>query len=373
MAGIYLHIPFCKQACHYCDFHFSTDARGVEELVQAMSGELDLRKDFLSSAVETVYWGGGTPSLLPVHLLERLMRNVRERFTVAPDAEVTLEANPDDLEPSKLLQLKGAGINRLSLGLQTFNSGLLRFLNRAHDAGSARRCISLSREAGFANLSVDLIYGIPGLTPESWLETLQEVLQQKPEHLSAYALTIEERTVFGNRLKKGLLAPAPEADVVGQFETMVEVLEKNGYEHYEISNFCLPGFHSRHNSNYWKQVPYLGIGPSAHSYDGMRRYMNIRNNASYVRSIAEGVLPMESEVLTRENKINEYILTHIRTSWGCDLGQLRDAFADDLTERCAAVLQRYEGLGLLVLSNGVLRLTRKGKLLADQITQDLMV
>jgi oxygen-independent coproporphyrinogen-3 oxidase len=373
MAGIYLHIPFCKQACHYCDFHFSTDARGAEEMVEAMEGELDLRKDFLSTEVETLYWGGGTPSLLPVELLERLMSKVRERFTVAPGAEVTLEANPDDLDPSKLRQLRVAGVNRLSLGLQSFNADLLRFLNRAHDAASARRCITMSREAGIANLSVDLIYGIPGLTPETWRETLQEVLQQKPEHLSAYSLTIEERTVFGSRLKKGQFAPAPEADVAGQFETMVDVLEENGYEHYEISNFSLPGFQSRHNSNYWKQVPYLGIGPSAHSYDGMRRYMNIRNNARYVRSIADGVLPMESEVLTRENKINEYILTRIRTSWGCDLGYLRVAFADNLSERCAAVLERYEGLGLLARKNDVLRLTRKGKLLADQITEDLMI
>ncbi len=373
MAGIYLHIPFCKQACHYCDFHFSTDSRGSEEMVSAMVRELDLRKDFLSGPVQTIYWGGGTPSLLPAELLERLMGNIREQFKVAPDAEVTLEANPDDLDPAKLRQLRLAGINRLSLGIQSFSDELLRFLNRAHDADSARRCISLSRDAGFSNLSVDLIYGITGLDPELWRGTLEEIMQHKPEHLSAYALTIEERTVFGSRLKKGQLNPPDEADVAGQFETMVGVLEENGYEHYEISNFSLPGFHSRHNSNYWKQVPYLGIGPSAHSYDGMRRFMNIRNNARYVRSLADGILPMETEVLTRENKVNEYILTRIRTSWGCDLRELRDVLADDLLTRCAGVLDRYERLGLLVLSGDVLRLTGKGKLLADRITEDLMI
>lgn len=373
MAGIYLHIPFCKQACHYCDFHFSTDTRGVEEMVSAMVKELELRKDFLSGDVQSVYWGGGTPSLLPVELLELLMSNIRDQFKVAPDAEVTLEANPDDLDPAKLRQLREAGINRLSLGIQSFSDELLRFLNRAHDATSARRCVSLSREAGFSNLSTDLIYGIPGLDTDSWKKTLQELLQHKPEHLSAYALTIEERTVFGNRLKKGQLTPTEEAHVAVQFETMVAVLEENGYEHYEISNFCLPGFQSRHNSNYWKQVPYLGIGPSAHSYDGECRYMTVRNNALYVRSLAGNVLPMEIEILTRENKINEYILTRIRTSWGCDLHELRDTLDDDLAERCAATLDRYERLGLLVRTGDALRLTGKGKLLADRITEDLMV
>jgi oxygen-independent coproporphyrinogen-3 oxidase len=301
------------------------------------------------------------------------MSNIRHRFKVAPRAEVTLEANPDDLDPAKLRQLREAGINRLSLGIQSFSDQLLRFLNRAHDSISAKRCIALSRQAGFSNLNTDVIYGIPGLDANSWKETLHELLQQKPEHLSAYALTIEERTVFGNRLKKGTLTPAGEADVAGQFETMLEVLEQNGYEHYEISNFCLPGFHSRHNSNYWKQVPYLGIGPSAHSYDGKCRYMNVRNNALYVRSLVDDVLPMEREVLTRENKINEFILTRIRTSWGCDLRELGETLGDDLLQRCAAILDRYEHLGLLVRTGDVLQLTRKGKLLADRITEDLMI
>lgn len=373
MAGLYFHVPFCKQACYYCDFHFSTNTQSMEALWGAMRKEMLLQKDFLREPVETLYFGGGTPSLLPEEMLAGLVQTARALFPVSDNPEITLEANPDDLSPEKLKALKKAGINRLSVGIQSFQPDILKFLHRAHDADAARRCLRESREAGFQNINVDLIYAIPGLDLDLWQATLEEAMGFRPFHLSLYALTIEERTVFGNWHKKGKIRTVSDDLAARQFERLQEVLHANGYEHYEISNAALPGFHARHNSNYWLQRPYLGIGPSAHSYDGSRRLINVPNNARYIKALAEDKSPAETETLTPEDKINEFILTRLRTRWGCDMKVLREEHNDELMTRCGTLIRRYEEQDLLTVHDEILRLTRKGMLLADQVTQDLMI
>jgi len=372
MAGLYLHIPFCKQACHYCDFHFSTDRQHLETVLSAMRKELLLQRDFLNEPLETIYLGGGTPSLLPNDKLEALLSEIRKHYPLSGAPEITLEANPDDLSPGKLAELHKVGVNRLSIGVQSFEEGILRYLNRAHGPEAAHACLRESRAAGFTNISLDLIYAIPGLSLSQWKETLEQALSYLPEHISSYALTIEDRTVLGHWQKKGKLRVVDEELAAQQFEMMQRMLEEAGYEHYEISNFARPGFYSRHNTSYWLQRPYLGIGPSAHSYDGLRRLINVRNNAAYTRSIEAGKLPHELEWLTPENKINEYILTRLRTKWGCDLDALRE-LGDDLMTRCGVLLKRYDAQGLITVSNGTVLLTKRGMLLADQLTEDLMI
>lgn len=373
MAGLYFHIPFCKQACYYCDFHFSTDSTGLQPMVEAMITELDLQIDYLDGQiVNTLYFGGGTPSLLSGEEIEKLLHKGHSLFKIA-SPEVTLEANPDDLSSEMLNSLKSAGINRLSIGIQSFQNDILQYLNRAHDAGTARQCLEDTRVAGFNNVSIDLIYGIPGLSMDRWKQTLEEVLQFSPEHISTYALTIEERTVFGNWQKKGKLKAVDEETEAGQFEMLMDILSNAGYRHYEISNFCKPGFISQHNSSYWKRVPYLGIGPSAHSYNGSSRQYNIRNNALYVRSIQQETIPFEKEILSDINKINEYILTSLRTDWGCDLDFLHTSLKDDLLTRRRDYLNQIIAQGLISKEINILRLTRKGKLLADKIAGDLML
>ena len=332
-----------------------------------------LQKEFLREPVETLYFGGGTPSLLPEEILTDLVQTARALFPVSDNPEITLEANPDDLSPAKLEALKRAGINRLSVGIQSFHPDILKFLHRVHDADAARRCLRESREAGFQNISIDLIYAIPGLDLDLWQATLEEAMGFQPFHLSLYALTIEERTVFGNWHKKGKIRSVSEDLAARQFERLQDVLEANDYEHYEISNAARPGFHARHNSNYWLQRPYLGIGPSAHSYDGSHRLVNVPNNALYIKALAEDRLPAETERLTPEDKINEFVLTRLRTRWGCDMKILRAAHHDELMTRCETLIRRYEEQGLLTIDDEILRLTRKGMLLADQVTQDLMI
>ena len=373
MAGLYLHIPFCKQACYYCDFHFSTDNRSRRELIKAMVLELDLQKDYLDEPLHTLYLGGGTPSLLLGDEMDLLLSAVHTQYKLAPDAEITLEANPDDLSKEKLRDLRMAGVNRLSVGVQTFDDSLLKFLHRGHDALAARQSLEEIRSAGFNNFSIDLIYGIPGLSEKVWEETLREALQYGPEHVSSYALTIEERTVFGHMTKKGKLHPMEEESAARQFEMLMDVMAAAGYEHYEISNFCKPGYYSRHNSSYWMQSTYLGIGPSAHSYDRISRQFNVRNNAMYVRSIDKGMVPFEREVLTRENKINEYILTTLRTQWGSNLNYLKQEFGYDLLQRQERYVAQLQSQSLVTVQEGIMKLTRQGKLLADKIAEDLMV
>ena len=316
MAGIYLHIPFCKQACHYCDFHFSTNTKFSTELVDALKKELILQKHYLNDEkVQTIYFGGGTPSLLLAKDLNTLLSTIRQHFALDTSVEVTLEANPDDLNEEKLVQLKDIGINRLSIGIQSFDNGILKFLNRAHDASMAVKSVEEARALGFNNISVDLIYAIPGQDLNSWKKNIAKAIKLDTEHISAYSLTIEERTVFGRwAAQKKISVPDNDASAADMI-LLIDALEIAGYQHYEVSNFSKPGYLSRHNSSYWKDEKYLGIGPSAHSYNGTMRQFNISNNYHYVKAIQSGRVPATPEILNRADQINDWILTTIRTSW----------------------------------------------------------
>jgi oxygen-independent coproporphyrinogen-3 oxidase len=374
MAGIYIHIPFCKQACHYCDFHFSTNTQLKEQMLQALEQELELQQDYLSAKqVTSIYLGGGTPSILAAKEIERLVVKVKQCFPVADQAEITLEANPDDIDLNKLTALKEIGINRLSIGIQSFQNELLGFLNRVHDGAKALASIEQALRVGFDNFSIDLIYGIPGQTDAMWQKDLDLVTSLGLPHIAAYCLTIEEKTVFGRWQEQGRLKPMEEEAAARQFELLVDMLLSSQYEHYEISNFCLPGQYSKHNSNYWKKGSYLGIGPGAHSYNGTTRQYNIANNQRYIQHIQQGIIPSTVEVLNRKDHINEYIMTSLRTKWGCDMDWLQASYQYDLRqEKNAYLLQLIDG-GLAILQNNTLVLSIPGKLLTDQIVLDLFV
>lgn len=374
MAGIYLHIPFCKQACHYCDFHFSTSLGLKGRLVDAIVRELELRQNYLGPNVtlETIYFGGGTPSLLTAAELNQVFEAIHRHFAVAPQAEITLEANPDDLSAAKLQELQAAGINRLSIGLQSFYEPHLRLMNRAHTAEESTTAVHRAQDAGFENISIDLIYGVPAPGHHIWEADLANAFALGVPHVSAYALTIEPDTAFGRRLQKGTFVAPPDEFVATQFEMLLSQLRAHGYEQYEISNFCQPGRESRHNSNYWRGVPYLGLGPSAHSFDGRSRQYAVANNPQYVTAVLErGEVPATIEHLSPLDQANEYLLTTLRTSGGCDLGHLRDALGFDLLATRADYLRSLAEQGMATLEHNVLRLTNAGKLLADHITLEL--
>lgn len=372
MAGIYIHIPFCRQACYYCDFHFSVNQQALPEMLKAISKELLLQKDYLQGEIiETIYWGGGTPSLLASADLVSVLDTIRSIHRIAEYAEITLEANPDDLTPARLKELRTAGINRLSIGIQTFSNAQLKFLNRVHDEASAIKSFYDAREAGFDNISIDLMYALPGETTEVWRHDIRQAIQLNPEHISCYSLTIEEKTAFGKWVATGKLKAEPDEISARHLEILMEELSKVGYQHYEISNFAKPDFHSKHNSSYWRGALYLGVGPSAHSFNGESRQFNIANNHAYLKAMQAEVIPFEKEVLSREDKINEYILTTLRTSWGTDVGFLKRTLAYDLVTENKAYISDLLDKKLLTLENQVLKLTNAGKLLADKISSDL--
>lgn len=367
MAGIYLHIPFCKKACHYCDFHFSTSRQQEEPVIAAMHREIMLRKDFLSSPVNTIYFGGGTPSLLPSETIARLLNTVHHYFTISQEAEITLEANPDDISPARALAWKQAGINRISLGIQSFRNEWLHWMNRAHHAEQSVQAIKDLQEAGFNNISIDLIFGMPEQTLEAWKEEIQTALQFGIPHLSCYALTPEPKTALWHMIESGKTLEIDSDQQARMFLVLMEQLEQAGYEHYEISNFALPGNRSRHNSAYWKRIPYLGIGPSAHSYNGEERMWNIKNNSLYETAIKEGRLPLNVEKLSPAEHWNEYIMIAMRTREGIDLNEVENRWGkkevDQLMHDAKSNMERH----LLQLEVNHLQLTREGKLLADQI------
>jgi oxygen-independent coproporphyrinogen-3 oxidase len=373
MAGLYLHIPFCKQACHYCDFHFSTNLQLLPSLMDCLQVELELRKDYLRDApVETIYLGGGTPSLIPIPLLEKLLDTVFSLFP-GKKREVTLEANPDDLQPDRLAAWKSMGIDRLSLGIQSFQEEILRAYNRAHNAEEAKKAIHLGRAAGFEKFSIDLLYGYPHHNHDLWKKDLTEALQLDPGHLSAYALTIEPKTVLNTWTKKGKFLPADEEFVAQQFEWLHEQCAKAGYQTYEVSSFCTPGQEAIHNCNYWKGAPYLGIGPSAHSYDGTNRGHNPSNNPSYINTLSARQLPLILDQLAKEDRINEEILTRLRTCWGLDTADFAARYAVDLLQVKEKSIHKLVGLGLLQTAGKILSLPLKGMLLADSIAAELFL
>lgn len=385
---LYIHVPFCKQACHYCDFHFSTSLGQKSALVDALCAEIRLQQDYLpSQTLETIYFGGGTPSLLTEAELAQLFAAIHAHFTVSPTAEITLEANPDDLQSVKLGFLRQY-VNRLSIGIQTFDEATLRWMNRAHTASEAEACVWLARKAGFENMSVDLIYGIPNRSEILWQRDLQKALALDVPHLSAYALTIEPDTAFGRWQQKGKLPPMDESLAAEQFTELTQALTDAAYEHYEISNFArktnaLPddsfvqsgqtAVYARHNTAYWQRRPYLGIGPSAHSYNGSSRQYNIANNTRYIASIRQGVLPTEVEQLSIADQVNEYLLTGLRTQWGCSLAELSTLYGADFAQTQARDLVRLYDSGWLRRDEDYLRLTTAGKLFADRVAATLFV
>lgn len=367
-----MHIPFCKQACHYCNFHFTTSLRYKDELVAALVKEAGLQKSYLpAGTIDTIYFGGGTPSLLSIDDCRLLIDTIRQTYEVAGDAELTLEANPDDISAEKLKGWKEAGINRLSIGVQSFFEEELRWMNRAHTASHARQCIELSQAAGFTNLTIDLIYGSPLLTDAKWEQNVQTAIHYNIPHLSCYALTVEEKTPL-HKLISNRQKPPVDPDKQGhQFLLLMQWLRAAGYEHYEVSNFAKPGFRSRHNSSYWKGQPYLGLGPSAHSFNGYERQWNIANNQQYIVSIQQGQIPFEKEELSATDQLNEYLMISLRTMEGVDLGVIEEKWGAKEKERLLTSIRPSVQHGTIRQQNNRIQLTDEGLLLADGIAASL--
>ena len=371
MAGIYIHIPFCKQACHYCDFHFSTSLKKKEELLAALAQELVMRKEEVKGeAIETIYFGGGTPSILAVEEINALIETVYQNFQVVVQPEITLEANPDDLDVATIHRLAQSKVNRLSIGIQSFGEEDLKMMNRAHNAQEAISCLQEAVQY-FDNISIDLIYGIPNLSNERWLENIQRILDLGIPHISCYALTVEERTALNKLIQKGVV-PSPKEEVAhAHFMLLIEKLRANGYIHYELSNFAKPGFYSKNNSAYWLGKKYVGIGPSAHSFDGQYRSWNISNNPLYIKAIEAGELPSEIEELSLVDRYNEYIMTGLRTIWGVDLNRVSVEFGADFHDYLMRESASFIVEGLLHKQDTILTITDKGKFLSDGIASDL--
>ncbi len=374
-AGIYLHIPFCKQACVYCNFHFSTSLKSKDDVLQAILKEIEIHRDYLDGApVETIYFGGGTPSLLSADEISIIFDTILKYYPVTNLKECTLEANPDDLDKKYLQSLRSTPIDRLSIGVQSFRDEDLLYMKRAHNAQQADYAIKAAQDAGFANLTIDLIYGTPGLTDTAWKKNLSKTAEFGIHHFSSYALTVEDKTALHHAILHKKAVPIDPEQAAGQFEILMEQAAAMGYEHYEISNFALPGKYAIHNTNYWMGLHYLGIGPAAHSFDGTSRRWNIANNAMYAKSILqEHKLPYEEEKLTPTEHLNEYIMTSLRTMWGCDLDKIAnewDSTYATLVEKSSHLFQEKKWLKQ---DGRKLKLTNEGKLFADKIAAEMFV
>ena len=373
MSGIYIHIPFCKQACHYCDFHFSTSMKKKDEMVLALAKEIKLRKsEFKNEIVETIYFGGGTPSILSSKDIRMLMDAVFQNYTVIENPEITVEANPDDLSKERIIELSKNRINRLSIGIQSFFEEDLQLMNRAHNSEEARACLEFATQY-FDNITIDLIYGIPNMSNEKWLQNIETALSFGIPHISSYALTVEPKTALHNFIQKGII-PQPDDEVASiHFNLLVEKLEENGFIHYELSNFGKEGYFSKNNSAYWLGKKYIGIGPSAHSYDGTQRGWNVSNNSLYLKSIQEDKLPSETEILTKTDRYNEYIMTGLRTMWGISLARIEAEFGISYLEHLNHQAAHYIEEHLLFMDENILKTTKKGKFLSDGIASDLFL
>jgi len=372
MAGIYIHIPFCRQACHYCDFHFSTSLKKKSELIHALMKELSLRKKEINEPVETIYFGGGTPSVLTQEEIEMLLQHIYGLFEVGENPEITLEANPDDLTPGRIVELASSRINRLSIGIQSFYDDDLQMMNRAHNAAEAMACLKMAAKY-FDNISIDLIYGIPGMSLEKWESNIQKALSAGIPHISSYALTVEPKTALSRLISVGSIPVPDDAVAHEHFMKLIETLEQKGFIHYELSNFGKPGFFSKNNSAYWLGKKYLGVGPSAHSFDGTNRSWNIANNTIYIRKIGEGMLPLEIEQLSLYDRYNEYIMTGLRTIWGVSLEKIDKEFGREFLGYLLDNAESFLQNGKLVMEDGVLKTTLKGKFFCDGIAADLFM
>lgn len=374
MAGIYIHIPFCKQACHYCDFHFSTSIKYKDDIIQAILKEIELRKDYLTGAsISSIYFGGGTPSLLSAEEINRILDKVYRTHQVANDIEITLEANPDDLTKEKVAELRTTAINRFSMGIQSFFEEDLKWMNRAHNAQEAESSIKRAQDAGFTNITCDLIYGYPLLTNSKWIENIDRMIEFEVPHLSAYSMTVEPQTALGAFIRKGKQQDMNEGQSADQFIILMEKAPENGYEQYEISNFARNQNYSKHNTSYWKGVPYIGIGPSAHSFNGIERQWNVANNMKYLQSLSENQIPAEKETLNLTDQFNEYIMTSLRTKWGVDSQYLEKNFPAEFIAGMTDPLESYIASGKVENTENHYILTREGKLIADQIASDLFM
>ncbi|MES2455115.1 MAG: radical SAM family heme chaperone HemW [Bacteroidota bacterium] len=373
MSGIYIHIPFCKQACSYCDFHFTTSLKYVDEMTDAICQEITKKKNRITDQVGTIYFGGGTPSVLPNKHFEKIFNTINRHFSVAQDAEITIEANPDDLDAKRISEMKQLPVNRFSIGIQSFFEEDLIWMNRAHNVNEAENCIKRSQDAGFENLSIDLIYGYPLLTDSKWLRNINQAVSFEIPHISAYSMTVEPRTALASAIKKGKQVPINDEQSASQFLSLIEKLGESGYQHYEISNFSKPGQHAVHNTNYWRGVPYLGIGPSAHGFDGQTRYLNMANNAAYLSKLEAGQLAETIEELSLYDRFNEYIMTSLRTMWGTELQKLELDFGKLFLADTLKNIQPFIARNWLVNRDGYLILTMDGKLFADYIASELFL
>ncbi len=373
MSGIYIHIPFCKQACHYCDFHFSTSMKIKVEMVLALAKEIQMRKsEFENEIVETIYFGGGTPSILPISDLIFLIDEVYKNYKVVENPEITLEANPDDLSKERIIELSNTQINRLSIGIQSFFEDDLKMMNRAHNSKEAKKCLEVATQY-FDNISLDLIYGIPEMNNQKWKENIETALSFGIPHISSYALTVEPKTALKKLIQTGKI-PEPKDEVAQEhFMILVEMLEANGFIHYELSNFGKENYFSKNNSAYWLGKKYIGIGPSAHSYNGISRSWNVANNSLYLKAIDENRLPNEIEILSLTDRYNEYIMTGLRTIWGVSLSRIENEFGLTYLEYLKTQSQKYLNDDLLFVDNAILKPTSKGKFLTDGIASDLFL
>ena len=371
MSGIYIHIPFCKQACHYCDFHFSTSMKKKEEMVLAIAKEIQMRKsEFEDEDVETIYFGGGTPSVLTSEEINFLIAAVYSNYSVIENPEITLEANPDDLSSERIIELSKSKINRLSIGIQSFFEEDLQLMNRAHNSAEAKKCLEEATKY-FDNISLDLIYGIPRMSNEKWKQNIETALSFGIPHISSYALTVEPKTALNKLIQTGKIA-APKDEVAQEhFAILVETLEANGFIHYELSNFGKENYFSKNNSAYWLGKKYIGIGPSAHSYDGVSRSWNVSNNSLYLKSIQEDKLPNEIEILSTADRYNEYVMTGLRTIWGVSLDRIKTEFGDEYLDYLNKQVQKFLNDDLVFIENNILKPTPKGKFLTDGIASDL--
>lgn len=378
MAGIYIHIPFCKQACYYCDFHFSTSLKKKNEMINAIKNELILRKnEFGSEKINTIYFGGGTPSILTFEELQQIFDVIYKNYSVNSSAEITLEANPDDLTSEKIKELSKLPINRLSIGIQSFFDDDLKFMNRAHTAEESKKCLTEALQY-FDNITIDLIYGVPNMSANKWQENLVIAFEFGVPHISSYALTVEEKTALASFIKKGKVAPVDEELALEHFNILVEESKKKGFMHYEISNFGMPTYFSKHNTSYWLGENYMGIGPSAHSFNGVQRCWNVSNNVKYIKALEENKLPITVEELSLENRYNEYIMTGLRTIWGVSFSKIEKDFGTEFLQKITKESQQFIDKKLLQIKKdpvkgSILITTKKGKFLADGIASDLFI
>ena len=371
MAGLYIHIPFCRKACNYCNFHFSTSLNQINEMVSSIAKEMEMRAKEIDEEINTIYFGGGTPSLLHIGLLETLMNAAREHYNINDQAEITLEANPDDIDLEKAEAWKTLGINRFSIGIQSFADENLKWMNRAHNAKQSITAVDIIKQTGFQNYSIDLIYGTPGQSMEGWIKDLRTAFELGVPHLSCYALTVEEKTALNSLIKKGELPEINQDEQAERFEALMQLSADAGYHHYEISNFALPGYESKHNSAYWEGAVYLGFGPSAHSFDGVKRKWNVSNNTDYIKSLTNHLLPHKEETLSKKDVLNEYIMTALRQSKGIEKKILLQKGGQTYLTEISSLINPYVKTQKVVEDETGWRLTNHGKFFADGIAATL--